>query len=129
MHDFYFEPKHGEFKPKTIWSLSNAFPSAFKDLDQFKATAKLGEFLESQFFQAFWRLWRYSQLSACGQQHSRRLAPQICGLRVPWPSETRFVSENNNLHSVSKLQLHQNVLYVCSYSGFFDAERCSDFSV
>ncbi len=33
-----------------MWSLSNAFTSAFKELDpipQFKATAKLGEFLEA----------------------------------------------------------------------------------
>jgi hypothetical protein len=36
-----------------MWSLSNAFTSAFKELDpipQFKATAKLGEFLENRFF-------------------------------------------------------------------------------
>jgi hypothetical protein len=40
----------------TIWSLSNAFTSAFKELDpipQFKATAKLGEFLEARFSQSF----------------------------------------------------------------------------
>jgi hypothetical protein len=33
-----------------MWSLSNAFTSAFKELDpipRFKATPKLGEFLES----------------------------------------------------------------------------------
>jgi hypothetical protein len=36
--------------------LSNAFTSAFKELDpipQFKSTAKLGEFLESRFSQSF----------------------------------------------------------------------------
>ncbi|MGD0790501.1 MAG: hypothetical protein ABR920_01915 [Terriglobales bacterium] len=46
VHDLYFEPKYEEFRPRTIWSLSNAFTSAFKELDpipQFKATAKLGE--------------------------------------------------------------------------------------
>jgi hypothetical protein len=35
-----------------IWSLSNASPSGFKELDpisQLKATAKLGEFLEAPF--------------------------------------------------------------------------------
>ena len=44
------------FRPRTIWSLSNAFTSAFKKLDpipQFKATAKLGEFLETRFSQSF----------------------------------------------------------------------------
>jgi hypothetical protein len=33
-----------------MWSLSNAFTSAFKELDpipQFRATAKLGRFLEA----------------------------------------------------------------------------------
>ncbi len=52
VHDLYFEPKYEEFRPRTIWSLSNAFTSAFKELGpipQFKATAKLGDFLEAQF--------------------------------------------------------------------------------
>jgi serine/threonine protein kinase len=56
VHDLYFEPKYEEFQPRTIWSLSNAFTSAFKELDpipQFKATAKLGEFLETRFSQSF----------------------------------------------------------------------------
>ncbi len=51
-----FEPKYEEFRPRTIWSLSNAFTSAFKELDpipQFKATTKLGEFLEARFSQSF----------------------------------------------------------------------------
>jgi hypothetical protein len=50
------EPKYEEFRSRTIWSLSNAFTSAFKELDpipQFKATAKLGEFLEARFSQSF----------------------------------------------------------------------------
>ena len=48
VHRFYFEPQYAEFSSRTMWSLSNAFTSAFKALDpvpQFKATAKLGEFL------------------------------------------------------------------------------------
>src|SRR5579864_2364594 len=56
VHDLYFQPKYEEFRPRTIWSLSNAFTSAFKELDpipQFKATAKLGEFLEARFSQPF----------------------------------------------------------------------------
>jgi Domain of unknown function (DUF932) len=49
VHDQYFNPRVEEFAPRTVWSLSNAFTSAFKELDpipQFKATAKLGPFLE-----------------------------------------------------------------------------------
>ena len=56
VHDLYFEPKYDEFRSRTIWSLSNAFTSAFKELDpipQFKATAKLGEFLAVRFSQSF----------------------------------------------------------------------------
>jgi hypothetical protein len=48
VHRMYFEPQYPEFSPRTMWSLSNPFTSAFKNLDpvpQFKATAKLGEFL------------------------------------------------------------------------------------
>jgi hypothetical protein len=47
-HDRYFNPQHEEFQPRTMWSLSNAFTSAFKELEpipQFRATAKLGRFL------------------------------------------------------------------------------------
>ena len=42
-------PQQEDFQPRTMWSLSNAFTSAFKELDaipQFKATAKLGPYLE-----------------------------------------------------------------------------------
>lgn len=48
VHRHYFEPAHEEFRPRTMWSLSNAFTSAFKELDpvpRFKATAKLAPFL------------------------------------------------------------------------------------
>lgn len=48
VHEHYFEPKYPEFSPRTFWSLSNAFTSAFKELDpvpQFRVTAKLGGFL------------------------------------------------------------------------------------
>lgn len=50
VHDSYFSPQHEEFAPRTMWSLSNAFTSAFKELDpipQFKATARLGAFLNA----------------------------------------------------------------------------------
>jgi len=49
VHDLYFNPTVEQFAPRTTWSLSNAFTSAFMELDpipQFKATAKLASFLE-----------------------------------------------------------------------------------
>ena len=49
VHDLYFNPTVEEFAPRTTWSVSNAFTSAFKELDpipQFRATAKLASFLE-----------------------------------------------------------------------------------
>jgi hypothetical protein len=49
VHELYFVPQHPEFEMRTMWSLSNAFTSAFKELDpipQFRATARLGCFLE-----------------------------------------------------------------------------------
>jgi len=49
VHRLYFQPEYEEFSPRTMWSLSNAFTSAFKELDpvpQFKATAKLGRELQ-----------------------------------------------------------------------------------
>ncbi len=49
VHDLYFNPQHQEFEPRTMWSLSNAFTSAFKQLDpipQYRATAELAGFLK-----------------------------------------------------------------------------------
>jgi hypothetical protein len=49
VHDRYFNPTHEEFFPRTLWSLTNSFTSAFKELEpvpHFNATAKLGEFLK-----------------------------------------------------------------------------------
>jgi hypothetical protein len=52
VHEYYFNGAFhfgGEFAPRTMWSLSNAFTSAFKELDpipQYRATAKLAGFLQ-----------------------------------------------------------------------------------
>ena len=49
-------PQYDEFKARTLWSLSNAFTSAFKELEpipQFKATAKLSGFLEQRYSRKF----------------------------------------------------------------------------
>lgn len=50
VHKNYFEPEHEDFQPRTLWSLSNAFTSAFKVLDpipQMKAAAALGTYLDT----------------------------------------------------------------------------------
>ena len=50
VHRHYFEPQHEEFRPRTFYSLSNAFTSSFKGLDPFRqmqATAALAPFLGS----------------------------------------------------------------------------------
>jgi hypothetical protein len=62
VHELYFNPQNEEFQPRTMWSPSNAFTSAFKELDpipQFKATAKLGSFLEPV-SAAAWLQWFFS---------------------------------------------------------------------
>jgi Domain of unknown function (DUF932) len=51
VHRSYFNPEYEEFAPRTLWSLSNAFTSALKQLDpipQYRATAKLAPFLEAR---------------------------------------------------------------------------------
>ena len=50
VRDNYFQPRYDEFAPRTAWSLSNAFTSAFQDLDsipKFRAAAKIGPFLQT----------------------------------------------------------------------------------
>jgi hypothetical protein len=51
VHKNYFEPSYNEFKPRNLWSLSNAFTSAFKTLKptkQFEVTARLGSFFATE---------------------------------------------------------------------------------
>jgi hypothetical protein len=46
--EFFVAPSYDEFKPQTVWSLSNAFTTAFKELApvrQYEMTARLGKFL------------------------------------------------------------------------------------
>ncbi|HMO81184.1 MAG TPA: hypothetical protein PKA76_15300 [Pirellulaceae bacterium] len=48
VHEHYFKPAHEDFAPRNLWSISNAFTSAFKKLTpvtQFEATARFGSFL------------------------------------------------------------------------------------
>ncbi len=48
VHANYFDPGHEDFCSRNLWSLSNAFTSAFKSLGplkQFEATAKLGLYI------------------------------------------------------------------------------------
>jgi hypothetical protein len=56
VHNEYFvHPSYDEFREKTVWSLENAFTTAFKQLkpvQQYQATAKLGKFLKP-YSQAF----------------------------------------------------------------------------
>lgn len=51
IHELYFKPSKvvPDFQPRTMWSLSNAFTSAFKRLvpiQRFRCTAKLADFLK-----------------------------------------------------------------------------------
>lgn len=48
VHANYFDPAHEDFRSRNLWSLSNAFTSAFKSLGplkQFEAAAKLGLYM------------------------------------------------------------------------------------
>lgn len=51
VHDHYFEPGYDEFRGRNLWSLSNAFTSAFKILKpmkQYEITARLGQFFANE---------------------------------------------------------------------------------
>jgi hypothetical protein len=56
VHDLYFDPRYEEFKLRTIWKPLECVHFSIQGtgpLPQFKATAKLGEFLEARFKQSF----------------------------------------------------------------------------
>jgi hypothetical protein len=59
VHDLYIEPRYEEFQSRTIWSLSNAFTSAFKEPDpipQFRTPAS---------WESSWRLGSRNPSSCC----------------------------------------------------------------
>lgn len=93
VHILYFEPKS-----RTIWSLSNAFTSTFKELEpipEFKPTAKVGEFLETRFSQSFVTYGGTIRLPIFSSRSCRSLppgpervsAPESHTLRGPWTSQ------------------------------------------
>jgi hypothetical protein len=54
VHDLYLEPKYEDFRPWTIWSLSNAFTFGVQGTGPDSAVqGYLGEFLEARFSQSF----------------------------------------------------------------------------
>jgi hypothetical protein len=95
VHDHYFEPKYEEFQSRTIWSLSNAFTSAFQELEpipQFKVTAKLGEFLEARFLQP--------EL-LCRAHHCVPHLPSLCGCQIRQPAQV----DPSMLSSIEELRV------------------------
>lgn len=51
VHDYYFNPPHEEFQPRTMWSLQNSFTGAIKELDPvpaYKATSDVARFFETR---------------------------------------------------------------------------------
>jgi hypothetical protein len=54
VHDLYFEPRYEEFR-RTIWSLSNAFTSAFKELEP------IPQFKARQSWKNFWKAGSHSR--------------------------------------------------------------------
>lgn len=48
-HEQYFNPQHEEFRPRTLWSLQNAFTGAAKVLDEIpyqRAAVSIGEYFQ-----------------------------------------------------------------------------------
>jgi hypothetical protein len=50
VHDLYFEPKYEEFRPRTIWSLSNAFIQGTGSYSTVQGYGKAGRIPKGQVF-------------------------------------------------------------------------------
>jgi hypothetical protein len=51
IHDGYFKPELDDFRPRNLWSLTNSFTGAIKQLDpipQYRAAAEIGRFFEAR---------------------------------------------------------------------------------
>lgn len=74
VHDNYFNPDHEAFMPRNLWSLSNAFTTAFKNLTpmkQYEVTARLGSFFANE------RAEREQQAGMLPPRWSKQLAQTI----------------------------------------------------
>jgi len=77
----YFNPQVEEFAPRPTWSLSNAFTSAFKELDPIPQSRR------RQGLHPFWSGRQYPQISrAKPYKHARGSSPTSSSKIVP-PSE------------------------------------------
>jgi hypothetical protein len=64
------DSNYDEFRPRTMRSLSNAFRSAFKQLEpvpQFRATAKFGQYFDARFSRSLEGGWPRSHSAHFGQ--------------------------------------------------------------
>ena len=65
VHDLYFQPVHEEFQARTMWSLSNAFTSAFKELEPIPSTRR----------RRSWRAFCNPSVRSSAYQKHRRTVP------------------------------------------------------
>lgn len=68
VHGHYFRPDQDQFRPRNMWSLSNAFTSAFKQLapiKRFEVTARLGTYLKSAQEEQITPPWGASPTDGC----------------------------------------------------------------
>jgi hypothetical protein len=83
VHDLYFEPQYEDFRPRTIWSLSKAFTSTFKELEpipQFKATAS---------WESSWNLGSRNRSNLAGKRragHAARNSEAFALRKQPMPA-------------------------------------------
>jgi hypothetical protein len=87
VHDLYFNPTVEEFTARTTWSLSNAFTSAFKELDlipQFKAPRRNWRRPHT-----FSRIAAYLPCQTCGSQFEVLSASDEAGLPFSAKPSTR----------------------------------------
>ncbi|MGB8730775.1 MAG: hypothetical protein WCC99_05980, partial [Candidatus Sulfotelmatobacter sp.] len=83
VHDLYFEPKYQEFRTRTVWSLSNAFASAFKELDaipQFQGHCEARRVPEDSVFEVVLAVRRGTRPAAARQTFSGKCDPNTCKL-------------------------------------------------
>ena len=122
VHRLYFEPEYPEFSPRTVWSLSNAFTSAFKKLDSFRCSKRLQSWVN------FWRLgspsrcksqrrlWaatvpfrdqaNYPQFATRGQPHVLRVDVDLNSIRA-WLGHVSL--DTTSIYAETEPRSHQKV--------------------
>ena len=117
VRDLHFEPKYEDFRPRTIWSLSDAFTSAFKAWSRSRSSRRRRSGVNS---------WRYGSHSRFGPRWSGRppLLFHSVATRLSWVLEKKLCAQLNETRRIGTHHLPESGTADIAVDGLGSEELC-----